>query len=247
MPWRTRSCRAARSMSAMLPPWLLMMTSLRIPARCTLSPISMKARSAVSGESVSVPRNARCSSDAPTACTGRNATGDPPAAARARAPDTLARCRYRRRPADAARAAPPPQPAAPRCAREVNSCVVSESQSVTCRSVVVSARKHCQGFQSMSARNRVVTSAFAGRFRARMPTHYGRANLNAAEHPDDRNDVALSRRALIAASLALARVPASRPAARQGRRSAPTGSPRPSMAASIRRSPTAPTRNTAST
>ena len=51
-----------------------MMTSFLIPARATLSPISMKARSAVSGESVSVPANARCSSDAPTACTGRRKT-----------------------------------------------------------------------------------------------------------------------------------------------------------------------------
>ena len=47
-----------------------MMTSFLIPARAMLSPISMKARSAVSGESVSVPGNALCSSDAPTACTG---------------------------------------------------------------------------------------------------------------------------------------------------------------------------------
>ena len=124
----------------MLPPWLLMMTSLRIPARATLSPISMNARSAVSGESVSVPRNARCSSEAPTACTGRNTAGESSGSS-AR---TRAEIRFRDVGIDADRQMRPVlldrrdrQHGDARAARILR--VVSESQSVTQLSVVMPA------------------------------------------------------------------------------------------------------------
>ena len=45
-----------------------------MPARCTLSPISVQARIRVSADRVSVPGKARCSFDLPTACTGRTRT-----------------------------------------------------------------------------------------------------------------------------------------------------------------------------
>jgi hypothetical protein len=43
------------SITGTLPPWEFTITSLRQPARCTLSPISVQARIRVSAERVSVP------------------------------------------------------------------------------------------------------------------------------------------------------------------------------------------------
>ena len=71
MPKRTRSARATMPITSTLPPWALTITSLRRPARCTASPISVKARMAVSPDRVIVPGEAPCSSDLPTACVGR--------------------------------------------------------------------------------------------------------------------------------------------------------------------------------
>ncbi len=75
MPWRTRNSRATMSSIGTLPPWLLTSTSLRTPARATLSPISVQARISVSAERVSVPGEAMCSFDLPIAWTGRKVAG----------------------------------------------------------------------------------------------------------------------------------------------------------------------------
>ena len=57
-----------------LPPCELRITSLRQPARNTLSPISVQARITVAADSVKVPGNSTCSSDLPMVWTGRNST-----------------------------------------------------------------------------------------------------------------------------------------------------------------------------
>ena len=49
-----RSC-ATSDIAALLPPWLVTITSLRTPARATLSPIAIQSFSATSVGSVSVP------------------------------------------------------------------------------------------------------------------------------------------------------------------------------------------------
>ena len=72
---RMRSASAVASIAATLPPCEFITTSLRQPARATLSPISVQARIAVSGDSVSVPGYSECSPETPTVCSGRNRTG----------------------------------------------------------------------------------------------------------------------------------------------------------------------------
>jgi hypothetical protein len=57
------------------PPWLLTITSRRMPARATLSPISVHSRIRVSADNVSVPGNAWCSLDLPIGIIGRNVAG----------------------------------------------------------------------------------------------------------------------------------------------------------------------------
>ncbi len=71
---RTRSSRAAVAITEALPPCELASTSLRRPARCTLSPISTSTRSSVSADSVSVPGDSRCSFDLPIGWIGSTST-----------------------------------------------------------------------------------------------------------------------------------------------------------------------------
>src|SRR5712691_10776656 len=74
MSSRTRSSRATMPITSTLPPWELTMTSLRRPARCTLSPISHQMRMRLSAENVMVPGERRCSCDFPIVWIGRNST-----------------------------------------------------------------------------------------------------------------------------------------------------------------------------
>ena len=50
MQSRARRSRDTISIAATLPPWLVISTSLRTPARCTLSPISVQARITVAAD-----------------------------------------------------------------------------------------------------------------------------------------------------------------------------------------------------
>ena len=199
----------------------------------TLSPISMKARERGFAARASACRETPCARPRrrPPA-RAETPPANPSAAARARAPDTLPRCRYRRRPADAARAARPPRPAAPRCGPRR----IPRSSGKASRS---HRRLRARGTVSTNIDQCLPVTRFRGRRRATMV----RANFNPSE---PRMTLALARRALFAA-FALLRRARRTPSSSTRSRSAPTGSPRPSMAASIRRSPTAPTRNTAST
>src|ERR1700737_1314769 len=74
----TRRSAVAISTTETLPPWVLANTSLRTPARRTLSPISVSARIRAPAESDKVPGNARCSSDVPIGSIGRKLTGSSP-------------------------------------------------------------------------------------------------------------------------------------------------------------------------
>src|SRR6478735_3952358 len=74
MPWPTRSSRATIFIGSTLPPCEVISTSLRKPARFTLSPISIQARIALSQPIVSVPGECRCSFDLQIACVGRTRT-----------------------------------------------------------------------------------------------------------------------------------------------------------------------------
>ena len=237
MPWRTRNCRAARSISAMLPPWLLMMTSLRdAGAMHALADLDEggerglgRERQRAGERPVLVRRADRLHGQKQRRRVLRQQ--------RAHARQIrLARCRYRRRPADAARAAPPPPPAAPRCGR-AKILPSSGKASRSRRSVVALARachRHCALRCSAT-----IQPMFTG---SRLPraSPIVRANFDRSSHDPSH----APRRSLLRSPLLAARAGAARSTRS---RSAPTGSPRPSMAASIRRSPTAPTRNTAST
>src|SRR6266851_2574062 len=74
MPKRTRRLRATISMIGELPPCELMMTSFSTPARCTLSPISVQARIALSAESDNV-HGLQCLVPAPLELAGHQTIG----------------------------------------------------------------------------------------------------------------------------------------------------------------------------
>ena len=53
-------------MAALLPPWLVTMTSFLTPARATLVPSAIHSLSAASFDNVSVPGKSTCSVEMPT-------------------------------------------------------------------------------------------------------------------------------------------------------------------------------------
>src|SRR6516164_9617504 len=69
-----RSC-ATTLMAALLPPWLVTITSFFTPARATLSPSANQVLSATSVGKVSVPGESICSVEMLTGCSGRRVTG----------------------------------------------------------------------------------------------------------------------------------------------------------------------------
>ena len=226
---RTRNCRAARSISAMLPPWLLTMTSLAMPARATLSPISMKARERGFGRE-------------------RQRAGKRPVLVRGA--DRLHRQEQRREFFGQQRAH----------ARQIRLRDVGIDADRQMRPVLLDRRDR-QHRDAVRARTLPSSGkASRSRFSVAVALHKCRSMFAGSPRFRAENDqlwsaqistdgacmmLALARRALFAARRCLP--PPRKRSSSTRSRSAPTGSPRPSMAASIRRSPTAPTRNTAST
>ena len=86
---RARRSSAICVMTAGIAPCELTMTSLRQPARATLSPMAVQARAAIGG-SDSVPENSVCSCEAPIDWTGRTARRGRPATARSPCRDSPA-------------------------------------------------------------------------------------------------------------------------------------------------------------
>ena len=170
-----------------------------MPARCTLSPISMKARSAVSGESVSVPRKRAMLVRRADRLHRQEHHGRIRRQQRAHARQIrFARCRYRRRREDAARAARPPRPAAPRCGRRrTPPSSAKASRSRAAPSVPVRRESGCHRFQ-------IQCLTGSPRFRQRRDATalWSARTLEAPGAPDDAR--ILTRRALIAATLACA-------------------------------------------